>query len=231
MLNESTIHEYISNLNKASTHEEKLNRCTKGLLELFPIQEAHLFRYSPLGNIAEGILKIDSSGLHYIGHVRDDLRNLPPIYSSLRKRRAMYISNEEFFEKYGSKYTNPNEKNDHIIIPICFSSTPVGYFIGRELPKNFTCDEKLLSIITLYGKLVGKIIESNKEGQSIGKLSKRESEVMQRISCGESIKEMTKSMGISEYTVKDYIKSAIKKLEVNNRVEAVAELLRRGSIS
>ncbi|MDT8860260.1 LuxR C-terminal-related transcriptional regulator [Alkalihalobacillus sp. MEB130] len=231
MLKQSTIHEYISNLDKALSQEEKLHLCTKGLLELFPIQEAHLFRYAPLGNIVEGIIKINTSGLYYIGHVRDDLRNLPPINTSLRKRRAMYISNEEFFEKYGSKYTNPNERNDHFIIPICFSSNPVGYFIGRELNTDFTSDENFLTILTLYGKLVGEIIETNKEGQSIGKLSKRESEVMQRISWGESIKEMANSMEISEYTVKDYIKSAIKKLEVNNRVEAVAELLRKGFIS
>ncbi|ARK29965.1 helix-turn-helix domain-containing protein [Halalkalibacter krulwichiae] len=231
MLKQSSIHEYIANLDKSSSQEEKLNLCTKGLLDLFPIKEAHLFRYAPLGNIAEGIIKLNASGLYYIGHVRDDLRNLPPIYNSLQKRKAVYISNEDFFGKYGSKYTNPNEKNDHIIIPICYSSTPVGYFIARELPTNFTCSENMLSILTLYGKLVGKMIESNKEGQAVDKLSKRESEVMQRISWGESIKEMASSMEISEYTVKDYIKSAIKKLEVNNRVEAVAELLRKGLIS
>ncbi|MBM4761775.1 LuxR C-terminal-related transcriptional regulator [Bacillus sp. B15-48] len=231
MVNEWTIKEYISNLNKVSTQEEKLHLCTRGLLELFPFQEAHLYRYAPLGNIVEGIIKINSSGLSYIGHVRDDIRNLPPIHNALRKRKAIYISNEEFFEKYGCKYTNPNEKNNHFIIPISFSSSLVGYFIGRELPENFICNENLLSHLTLYGKLVGKIIENNNEGQSFDNLSKRESEVLQRIAWGESIKEMSNSMGISEYTVKDYIKSAIKKLGVNNRVEAIAELLRRGCIT
>lgn len=231
MVSELAVRDYISNLNRVSTQEERLNNSTKGLLDLFPFGEVHLFRYSPLGNIAEGIIKMNASGLYYIGHVRDDLRNLLPIYCSLKKRRAIYISNEEFFECYGSKYINPNERNDHVIIPICFGSHPVGYFIGRELPEHFTCSDKLLSTLTLYGKLTGKIFENSKEGGPIGNLSKRESEVMQRISWGESIKEMADSMEISEYTVKSYIKSAIKKLEVSNRVEAVAELLRRGAIS
>ncbi|WP_209123278.1 hypothetical protein [Alkalihalobacillus sp. BA299] len=119
MVSETTVSEYIwNNLDKTLTHDEKLNMITKGLVDLFPIGEIHLFRYSPLGNIVEGIIKINSSGMHYIGHVRDYVRNLPPIDNALRKRRAVFISCLEFFEKYGSKYVNPNDQNDHLIIPI-----------------------------------------------------------------------------------------------------------------
>jgi DNA-binding CsgD family transcriptional regulator len=38
-------------------------------------------------------------------------------------------------------------------------------------------------------------------------------------------------MDISEATVNQYVKSAIKKLGVQNRVQAVAELFRKGVIS
>ncbi|WP_209123282.1 response regulator transcription factor [Alkalihalobacillus sp. BA299] len=231
MVNEITVNEYIcNNLDKASTHEEKLNLITKGLIDLFPIGEVHLFRYSPLGYIVEGIVKVNSTGVHYIGHVRDDIRTLTPIYNALKKRRTVYVSKCEFFEKYGSKYVNPNDENDHLIIPICFSANVIGYFVAREFRSDFKCSEQLLTTLTLYGKEVGKVLESNKNGESIGGLSKRETEVMQRISWGESIKEMANSMEISEFTVKDYIKSAIKKLDAKNRVEAVAELLRKGWI-
>ncbi|WP_209123289.1 LuxR C-terminal-related transcriptional regulator [Alkalihalobacillus sp. BA299] len=231
MVNELTINEYICNIDKAVNTDEKLRLITIGLIDLFPIEEVHLFRYSPLGHIVEGIIKINPSGLDYIGHVRDHLTNLPPIEDAIRTRKAVFVSGEKHFEFYGSKYSNPNGKNDHFIVPITFSSNVVGYFGCREFNKNINCGDHYLSSLTHYGKMCGKLLQSNKDGQSIGSLSKRETEVLQRISWGESITEMANSMEISEYTVKDYIKSAIKKLEAKNRVEAVAELLRKGLIS
>jgi len=231
MVNKKKLYDYIRTLDKSSTHEEKLYLMTKGVIELFPANEVYLFRYSPLGYIAEGIIRIHSSDLFYIGHIRDDVRNLSPIYDAIRKKQSVYISKNEFFKKYGCKYVNQNDKNDHIIVPVRFHSIVVGYFIIREFSNDVTFDESLLTSCTIYGELVGEVMESNKEGQTIDCLSKRETEVMQRISWGESTKEMADLMEISEFTVKDYIKSAIKKLQAKNRVHAVAELIRRGLIS
>ncbi|GLB60507.1 hypothetical protein NCCP133_26390 [Cytobacillus sp. NCCP-133] len=56
-------------------------------------------------------------------------------------------------------------------------------------------------------------------------------EVMKRISWGESIKEMADSMYISEVTINQYIKTAIKKLGAQNRTQALAEMFRKGMIS
>ncbi|WP_156304531.1 response regulator transcription factor [Lysinibacillus sp. FJAT-14745] len=41
---------------------------------------------------------------------------------------------------------------------------------------------------------------------------------------------MAASIGISEFTVQDYVRSAIRKLDAFNRVQGVAEALRRGLI-
>jgi DNA-binding CsgD family transcriptional regulator len=92
-------------------------------------------------------------------------------------------------------------------------------------------DEKTLSSYSLYGKLIGKYLHSSRETDAPTLLSKRELEVMKRISQGESTKEMADSMKISELTVKQYVKTAIKKLGANNRSHAVGELLRRGIIT
>jgi DNA-binding CsgD family transcriptional regulator len=59
----------------------------------------------------------------------------------------------------------------------------------------------------------------------------RRLEVMQRISRGESTKEMADYMYISELTVNQYVKSAVKKLNAKNRAHAVAELMRKGIIN
>ncbi|MFB7640252.1 LuxR C-terminal-related transcriptional regulator [Peribacillus butanolivorans] len=50
------------------------------------------------------------------------------------------------------------------------------------------------------------------------------------MSWGESTKVMVVSLGISEFTVQNYVQSAILKLEVFNRVKGVAEAFRRGII-
>lgn len=231
MVSKKTIYDYVRVLDRSAPHEEKLSFMTKGVIKLFPVNEVYLFRYSPLGYITEGVIKANSSGLYYIGHLRDDVRNLLPVYQAIQQRQSVFVAKEEIFEKYGCKYVSTNEDNDHIIIPISFSSKVVGYFLLREFSSDATVDEELLSFCTLYGKLVGEVMETKKEGQAIDCLSKRETEVMQRISWGESIHEMASLMGISEFTVKDYIKSAIKKLEAKNRVQAVAELIRKGLIS
>ncbi|MFF0827557.1 helix-turn-helix transcriptional regulator [Brevibacillus sp. NPDC003359] len=47
------------------------------------------------------------------------------------------------------------------------------------------------------------------------------------MSWGESVKEMADWMGISEFTVQDYIKSALKKLGVQNRAQGVADAIRQ----
>ena len=54
---------------------------------------------------------------------------------------------------------------------------------------------------------------------------------MKRIAWGDSTKEMAYSLGISEFTIKQYVKFAIKKLGAQNRAQAVAELFRKGILS
>lgn len=63
------------------------------------------------------------------------------------------------------------------------------------------------------------------------KLSKREIEVLEQLSLGWSTKEMASNMGISEFTARDYIASAMKKLNVKHRAQAIGEAIRSGLIS
>ncbi|MFD5851378.1 LuxR C-terminal-related transcriptional regulator [Cytobacillus pseudoceanisediminis] len=45
------------------------------------------------------------------------------------------------------------------------------------------------------------------------------------------MKEMADSMFISQVTINQYIKTAIRKLGAQNRTQAIAEMFRRGMIS
>ena len=57
-------------------------------------------------------------------------------------------------------------------------------------------------------------------------LSARESDVLLRVARGESTKELVSALGISAYTVQDYVSRASEKLGVRGRRELVARLFR-----
>lgn len=61
-------------------------------------------------------------------------------------------------------------------------------------------------------------------------LSSREIEVLDCISHGQSNKEIAKQLKISDQTVKNHITSILRKLNVNDRTQAVVYALRRGWI-
>ena len=61
-------------------------------------------------------------------------------------------------------------------------------------------------------------------------LSPRELDVLRQLAAGASNKEIGASLGISGYTVKQYVASLLQKLKVSDRSQAVLEGLRRGLV-
>jgi DNA-binding CsgD family transcriptional regulator len=232
MSSNSTIFETIKRLEMSTTHEDQLLRALEVYIEVFPVKDAHLYRYSPLGHLGEGIISLSSSSneIVHIREIRDDVRSLPIIYSTIRERKATYCSGRDFYNTAISKYIFPSHINSLLVTPICSTTTVIGYIISMLFVEGVTIDDDMLSDLTLFGKLVGKFVDSDYMKDSLN-LSKRELEVMKRISFGESMKEMAHYMDISEVTVQQYVKSAIKKLDAKNRTHAIAELVRRGLIS
>jgi DNA-binding NarL/FixJ family response regulator len=226
-----TLMEKIVQLEEAASHEEKLYKILEVYMSLYPARNAYLFRYSPLGYLGEGVLMVNSTGIVYINEIRDNVRTLPIIYSAILERKAKYCSGIEFLKQTSSKYILTSNINSMAVVPICFSSVVIGYICTTEFSEDTFLDEQALSSLTDYGRLVGKYMEQSDAIKESPNLSKRELEVMRKISWGESMKEMAAAMDISELTVKQYVKSAIKKLGAHNRSHAVGVLLRKGIIS
>ena len=227
------VKESIERLNKFSSEsqEDKILQMLHEYLNLFPVLNAHLFRYSPLGFFAEGLILLDANGLHHIGDVRDDIRTLPVIYPAIQKRRAQYFSGKEFYNRTTRRYIIPNNVDSVIVVPIVYRTIVIGYICSDRIEKQANIDDELLQTFTEFGKLAGDFIFQTKSLIETPLLSRRELEVMKRISWGESIKEMANHMNITESTVKQYIKTAISKLGANNRSHAVSELFRMGIIT
>ncbi|MBG9443939.1 LuxR C-terminal-related transcriptional regulator [Cytobacillus firmus] len=228
---ESTILDNIHNLEDIESHEEKLYKILEVYMNIFPVKNAYLFRYSPLGFIGEGIIAITCHGLIHIRDIRDDVRSLPLIYSALYERKAKYCSGIEYLKQINIKYITTSNVNSFLAIPICFGAVPIGYICTNEFDEQGKISDQQLSSYTQFGQHIGKTLEKTEGKEDARLLSRREMEVMKRISWGESIKEMADSMFISEVTINQYIKTAIRKLGAQNRTQAIAEMFRRGMIS
>src|SRR5438093_1074029 len=61
-------------------------------------------------------------------------------------------------------------------------------------------------------------------------LSRRESEILQKVAYGASTKEVAHALGISPHTVKTHLERIFEKLGANDRAQAVAIALRRGLV-
>jgi DNA-binding CsgD family transcriptional regulator len=163
--------------------------------------------------------------------MRDDVRTLPIIWSAIKERTAKYVSGIDFFKQAGCKYIISSAVNSMLVVPLCIGSVVFGYICSTEFKDSATINNQMLSSITLFGRLIGKIIESSTSITDSTILSNRELEVLKRISWGESTKEMADIMDISELTVKQYVKTGIKKLGAQNRAHGVSELFRKGILS
>jgi len=228
-----TIKESIHEIEKKSiqSQEEQIYQVLKVYLKLFPVLNCYLYRYSPIGYLAEGVILVDGDGLQHIGDIRDDIRTLPVIYPAIHERKAKYFSGIEYFKQTSSKYIIPTSVNSVVVVPILFQSSVIGYICSNKIKNSVTITEDMLSSFTEFGKLAGELIFQSNSTVKSPLLSRRELEVMRRISWGESIKEMADKMEISDSTVKQYIKTAIQKLGVTNRAHAVGELFRTGILS
>jgi len=68
------------------------------------------------------------------------------------------------------------------------------------------------------------------EHETVGRLTRREVEMLELVSKGLNNREIGQVLGIAEDTVKTHLKGLFRKLEVSNRAEAVREAMQRGFI-
>lgn len=73
--------------------------------------------------------------------------------------------------------------------------------------------------------------QNSEDDDAVCNLTSRESDVLVLIAKGYTRNEIANLLGISVYTVSDYIKSVYAKLRVSSRVEATLEAIRLGFIS
>lgn len=228
MANLYTIQKRFDTIQSYANHEELLIHILQVYLDSFPLKDAYLLRYSPIGFVAEGIIFLNESGGSHIGEIREEIRSFPIIYSAIEDKKAKFCTGIDYLKNISIKYSIPSQNNLFLIVPIFIGQYVFGYICSTQMEEGTNITEKLLEDLTTFGNIIGQLIIQARNGKKEGSLSKRELEVMRQVALGESTKEIAGFMSLSELTITQYVKSAIKKLHAKNRSHAISILYQEG---
>lgn len=228
MSNLYTIQKRFDTIQSYANHEELLIHILQVYLDSFPLKDAYLLRYSPIGFVAEGIIFLNESGGSHIGEIREEIRSFPIIYSAIEDKKAKFCTGIDYLKNISIKYSIPSQNNSFLIVPIFIGQYVFGYICSTQMEEGTNITEKLLEDLTTFGNIIGQLIIQARNGKKEGSLSKRELEVMRQVALGESTKEIAGFMNLSELTITQYVKSAIKKLHAKNRSHAISILYQEG---
>lgn len=214
----------------ATDIEERVLIAARGFLNLFPFSRVQINEYSILSGNIKGVLDVSVHGTRSLDF-QDNIRDLPLLRKAIRKRESIYATGSEYIQQSPAKYVATDMyRSSVVIVPITSHGNVIGYACPSTSDQSIDIDEPLLERLTLYGQMIGNAFVTSNHLDHSHNLSKREIEILQHVSWGETIKEMASFLQLSEFTIQDYIKSAIKKLNAQNRMHAVSEALRLGII-
>ncbi|MEA0555153.1 LuxR C-terminal-related transcriptional regulator [Lysinibacillus irui] len=228
MSNLYTIQKRFDTIQSFANHEELLIHILQVYLDSFPLKDAYLLRYSPIGFVAEGIIFLNESGGSHIGEIREEIRSFPIIYSAIEDKKAKFCTGIDYLKNISIKYSIHSQNNSFLIVPIFIGQYVFGYICSTQMEEGTTITEKILEDLTTFGNIIGQLFIQARNGKKEVSLSKRELEVMRQVAIGESTKEIAGFMNLSELTITQYVKSAIKKLHAKNRSHAISILYQEG---
>lgn len=153
------------------------------------------------------------------------LKSRKPFSWDTARRHASQFGTKILDESTEFKFSNG------IAFPISTGTGPTGCVsLGApEVP----FDSKILAMIEIvsincYMHLI-KLSGAESE-YTLSRLSKRETEVMYYVAEGKSNWEIAQILGLSEHSIKSYLKTTATKLDTVNRAHAVSKAIRKGFI-
>ncbi|WP_077212874.1 response regulator transcription factor [Bacillus dakarensis] len=215
---------FVEKVAKVRDPKRKAVLMIQGCTQFFPFKRASIYSFSRLSYVGEGLFVVDEDVCYSIKSIKEDIRNIPPIYEAIIQNKPKYIQIRD--NNYPQKYVEDYKLTSFIFIPICYDKTVVGGVILDKYNGTHPLPQDLIDSVYLYFQKAFGSGDQNSRGDH--QLSKREVEVLHKLSLGYSMKEMASTMKISEFTARDYITSAVRKLGAKHRTEAVAMALRMG---
>lgn len=236
MFNESII--------RSRTFNDALQTITEGFVNYLPFERCAIFSYSQTDELGFGLSahRLDNKAIQAI---TEDINNLPLINNGLEMLRMfgkalkylqpLYI--EDATTEFPKEYVETFQLKSIVVTPIFTSSSNEllgAAIIDQGANKEFTISQDIYTALIKFGQSAGEVLEkfhsSIHEMNRTVHFSPREIEVLQLMADGESTTSAADILHLSEYTVRDYITSVMKKMEARNRTEAVARAIRKGVI-
>ncbi|MED1203346.1 response regulator transcription factor [Heyndrickxia acidicola] len=221
-----------------------------GYAQYLPFERCALFQYSYTDEMGHGL-----TGYHFNDHdirsIRENVDNIPFIYKSLSKIhpqnariknfQPIYISNAA--EEFPDQYVRQFQLESVIVTPIYVPSE--GKLIGAAIldqgpGKHFEVDSSTITALLKFGQSAGELLTKftprmdlplmHLEDREMIQLTAREIDVLELLAEGASTTEAAEQLHLSEYTVRDYISTIMKRLKARNRTEAAVKAIRMGLI-
>lgn len=229
---------------RARSFDETLETITEGFINYLPFERCAMFSYSKANEFGFGLSthRLDKPTVKAI---TKDMSELPLIHDSAELLRRfgkafkylqpLYIANAN--KVFDEAYINSFQLKSIVIIPIFTSASNEllgAAIIDQGANKDFTISQEIYTALLKFGQSAGDVLEkfqsSMQETNDIVSLSPREIEVLHLMAEGESTTSAADILHLSEYTVRDYITSIMKKTSARNRTEAVARAIKNGII-
>ena len=234
---------------KSQTLEQSCENICYGFGEFLPFERSALFRFSNMEQMAIGLyahhldkdeVKAIREQMIDIPAIQHKLNLLKPVGHTMRNFQPIYIEDAAF--GFPEKVVKQFNLASMIIVPIYVPEE--GQMIGGVLldqgpGKHFPIDRTLFPALMKFGQSAGELMlryikpdyvntgTDVREGVSF---SPREIEIIKLLAEGASTTEAAVKLYLSEYTVRDYISTIMKRLNAKNRTEVAVKAIRMGII-
>ncbi len=223
---------------QAKNLQETLENISAGFVKYLPFERAALFSYSQTDHSGIGIFGYQVND-HAIRKIREQISNIPLIDHGLQKIQPIYVPNAA--QGFPYHYVEQFQLESVVVTPL-FSPSK-NKMIGAAVldqgeGKPFDLPGDTLTALMKFSKHAAETLVKYWNGEQWYvhslhnvRLSPREYDVLKLMAEGASISEAAQALYLSEYTVRDYVTAAMKKLNAKNRTHAVAIALKLGLIS
>ncbi|WML49851.1 response regulator transcription factor [Neobacillus sp. PS3-34] len=233
---------------RSQNFKESIENICFGFGYFLPFERCALFKFSNTDSVVIGL-----HGHHLINEeikaISEQITNIPILNNSMVKLKSQGHEMKNFQPIYipdaqtdfPEKYIKTFSLGSLIIVPIYVPSE--GKIIGGAVLDqgpgiHFPLDRSLLPALMKFGQssgeLLSKFIEADLNSQELKvntiSLTQREIEIIKLLADGASTSEAAVKLYLSEFTVRDYISSIMKRLNARNRTEVAVKAIRMGII-
>jgi DNA-binding CsgD family transcriptional regulator len=219
-------------LMSAKTFEETVEKIASGFVKYLPFERCAVFSYIQEKQVMAGLFgyAVDDQE---IKKIEESIYDIPPVLETVVTSQPVYV--EDASSSFPKKYVQQFHLESLVIAPLYAVTKGLvlgGVILDQGEGKQFKIDGETVTALLKMCQHAGEYLLKywhEPEGPlsfSYSQLSAREKEVLKLIASGYSIKEAAAQLYLSEYTVRDYVASAIKKLESKNRSHAIAKAIK-----